>query len=143
VDRRMLFEVLKEERYMSVNVRYHPIMPFRDDLKKMGFITSRDLRKKKDGDLVWVAGRLILCHTPPTRSGIRVMFITVEDEYGLIDITVFPDKQALYAKLILSNPISIFFGRVRRMGKRDVSIVLLEARKIEDLYKDKYIPEAA
>ena len=135
MNRRLLDLALAEERYLSVNVRSHPILPFREDLKKAGFITSRGLRWKRNGEMVKVAGRLVLIHTPPTRSGIRVMFITIEDEYGLIDLVLFPLKQQLYAEKILSSLVCLSVGRVRKLGKRDVSVVIEEVKDVRDFYR--------
>jgi len=84
---------------------------------------------------VKVAGRLVLIHTPPTRSGIRVMFITIEDEYGLIDLVLFPLKQQLYAEKILSSLVCLSVGRVRKLGKRDVSVVIEEVKDVRDFYR--------
>lgn len=137
MNRRLLDLVLAEERYLSINVRSHPILPFREDLRKAGFITSRGLRWRRNGEMVKVAGRLVLIHTPPTRSGIRVMFITIEDEYGLIDLVLFPLKQQLYAEKILSSSVCLSVGRVRKLGKRDVSVIIEEVKDVKDFYRSR------
>jgi len=77
-----------------------------------------------NGARVKVAGRVILVHTPPTRSGVRVMFITAEDEFGLIDMVLFPNEQRTFAKKVLSEPIAVFEGIVRKEGRRRVSLVI-------------------
>jgi DNA polymerase III alpha subunit len=41
------------------------------------------------GAIVRVSGMVIIVHTPPTKSGKRVMFLTLEDETGLFDVVVF------------------------------------------------------
>ena len=135
MNRKLLDLVITEERYLSVNVRTHPILPFRDDLNRAGFITSRELRRKKNGERVKVAGRLVLVHAPPTRSGIRVMFITLEDEYGLIDLVLFPLKQHFYAETVLSHMVCLSIGKVRKLGKHDVSVVIEEVKTIRDFYR--------
>jgi hypothetical protein len=38
---------------------------------------------------------VIMFHTPPTKSGKGVMFLTMEDEWGLIGVVVFSKKQSL------------------------------------------------
>lgn len=137
MNRRLLDLVLAEERFLSVNVRCHPIFPFREDLNKAGFITSRELRYRRNGERVKVAGRLVLIHTPPTRSGVRVMFTTIEDEHGLIDLVLFPLKQQLYAEKILSNLLCLLTGRVRKLGRRDVSVVIEEVKDVREFYDSR------
>jgi error-prone DNA polymerase len=135
MDKNELSVAVAEEKYLEVNVKSHIILPFREDLKLHGFITSRQLRYKKTGDRVWVAGRLTLVHTPPTKSGIRVMFITLEDEFGLIDLVFLPEKQSLYAKKLLLNLVCLCRGKVRRLGKGDVSIVVEELMDVKEFYR--------
>jgi error-prone DNA polymerase len=124
-----------EEKHLTVNVRSHPLRPFREDLNSKGFATSRGLRHKRDGTRVKVAGRLILVHTPPTRSGVRVMFITAEDEWGLIDLVLFPKQQELYARTVLSERICLFEGLVRRVGQGGVSVVIERVLCLEDFLR--------
>jgi DNA polymerase III alpha subunit len=46
---------------------------------------------------------VVIMHTPPTKSGKRVMFLTLEDETGLFDVVVFSKAQSRFAKLILTS----------------------------------------
>jgi len=115
---------LIEEKYLTVNVRSHPLAPFREELRKAGFVTSRELRRMPNGARVKVAGRVILVHTPPTRSGVRVMFITAEDEFGLMDMVLFPLHQEQNAKRALIHPLCVFSGQVNRSGIKHTSLVV-------------------
>jgi len=124
MDAKQLKLALIEEKYLTVNVRSHPLAPFREELRRAGFVTSRELRRMPNGARVKVAGRVILVHTPPTRSGVRVMFITAEDEYGLIDMVMFLGEQEKYSSTVLSEPLCIFEGKMQRTGKKDVSLLL-------------------
>jgi len=124
MDAKQLKLALIEEKYLTVNVRSHSLAPFREELRRAGFVTSRELRRMPNGARVKVAGRVILVHTPPTRSGVRVMFVTAEDEFGLIDMVLFPAEQEKHAKEVLSEPIVAFEGSVRREGRRNVSVVI-------------------
>ena len=130
MDTRQLRLALLEERYLTVNVKIHPLAPLREELRKAGFVTSKELRRMPDDMRVKVAGRVVLVHTPPTRSGVRVMFITAEDEFGLIDMVLFPKKQERYARTVLSHIFCAFEGSVQKSGRRGISILL---EKIEAL----------
>lgn len=132
LDRKLLEVCIREEAFLTVNVRAHPLEPFRPVLAQRGFVTSRDLKRKPEGAWVKTAGRIVLVNTPPTRSGSRVIFITAEDEFGLIDMVLFPKFQKTYARTILSTPLSAFEGRVKRHG-RAVSLVLYRVRDLEEL----------
>lgn len=137
MDREIFGSILTEETILKLTTRWHIMAPFREDLKRSGYIPSRVLRCRSNGRLVKVAGKVVLIHTPPTKSGVRVMFVTLEDEFGLIDLTIFPKVQDRYAKVILSNSILLISGKVRRLGARDVSVVVSKVQTLEDFYSEK------
>ena len=84
-----------------------------------------------EGKTVKVAGSKVILHTPPNKSGQRVIFLTLEDEEGLIDVTVFPTAQELYASDIFENNFLLIEGYIQRNGK-NASII---ANKAFDLRK--------
>jgi error-prone DNA polymerase len=135
VDRKALDLFLTESDLMQVSASAHIITPFRADLKKCGFIKSTSLKWKADGSVIKTAGRVIIIHTPPTRSGKRVMFLTLEDEEGLFDLTVFEDVQARYAKKIMASTVLLAEGVLNRFGLRGVSIVVKRFWTIGEFYE--------
>jgi|YelNatPaOPRAMG01_1025707.scaffolds.fasta_scaffold12802_2 error-prone DNA polymerase len=124
MDERLLELALIEEEYLRINIFTHPLAPFRKELEELGVIKSKDLASLKGGSNVKVAGRVVLVHTPPTKSGIRIMFITIEDEYGLIDLTLLPEAQKRYSRTLLLNSLCYFEGTLRKYGKRSISITI-------------------
>jgi error-prone DNA polymerase len=138
VDRKTLDLFLTESDLMQVSASAHIITPFRADLKKRGFIKSTSLKWKADGTVIKTAGRVIIIHTPPTRSGKRVMFLTLEDEDGLFDLTVFEDVQARYAKKILASAVLLVEGVLNRFGLRGVSVVARRFWTIREFYERTY-----
>ncbi len=108
---------------------------FREDLERHGFIKSASLKWKSDGSVIKTAGRVIIIHTPLTRSGKRVMFLTLEDEDGLFDLTVFEDVQTRYAKKILASTVLLVEGVLNRFGLRSVSIVARRFWTLREFYE--------
>jgi error-prone DNA polymerase len=82
------------------------------------------------GELVKVAGIPICPHRPPTRSGKTVVFLSLEDETGLIDLTLFEDVYQRFGHLIFSHPRPPLaaLGRVERRGGH-TSITVLKLRE--------------
>ena len=95
---------------MSVYCHAHPLTSLRNGLRKQNVVTSGDLRRMPTGATVRVSGMVIIVHTPPTKSGKRVMFLTLEDETGLLDVVVFPKAQSRFAKLILTSEVLTLRG---------------------------------
>ena len=74
---------------------------------------------------------MIMVHTPPTRSGKRVMFATLEDESGLIDFVMFPGVQKQWAKEVLTNEVLAIEGRLKREGEKGLSISIVAGRVLQ------------
>ena len=68
-------------------------------------------------------------HRPPTRSGKTVVFLSLEDEMGLTDVTVFESIYQKYGSLIYGSPSLLISGTVSRRGD-GVSVI---ARSIQRL----------
>ena len=107
---------LSEASAMSVYCQGHPLALLRPKLAAQGMASARELRRLKSGSRVSVAGLSIVVHTPPTRSGRRVMFVTLEDETGLVDLAVFDDLQETAARTILTSEVLAFEGVLKREG---------------------------
>lgn len=115
-----------EAQTMEVFCKAHPLDVLRPRLRSHRILPSRALREIPSGRRVRVAGLMILVHTPPTRSGRRVMFVTMEDETGLLDLVVFPEAQTRWARAILTSEVLAAEGVLKREGRggRSLSIVL-------------------
>lgn len=114
---------------IGLDLSAHAISLFRDRLDRMGVVRSIHLKECRDEERVSVAGIKVVLHTPPTRTGIRVVFVTLEDETGLSDAVVFPDVQELYGAILFRSDLLIIEGPVRRVGKS----VSVNAERIEAL----------
>jgi len=122
-----------ERRCMEVYCRAHPMSALRDFLDKQQVSTARSLRGMRTGMAVTVSGLVIFFHTPPTRSGKRVIFATMEDETGLLDIVILPRVQERWARIIYTSEILTVKGRLRRQGRRGISISVTAERIIRGL----------
>lgn len=101
----------------------HPIAFLREMLSNRGVIRSSQLERCVDGEMIAVAGLKVVLHTPPTRSGRRVVFLTLEDEDGLTDVTVFSKVQQRDAKSIFGRSSLLVEGRFQRMYPRSLSLI--------------------
>jgi len=110
---------------MSVFCHGHPLGVLRSTLATQGIVTAIDLRRIPSGSRVRITGILVIVHTPPTKSRKRVMFITMEDETGLIDVVAFPKAQVGFARDILTSEVLTVEGRLQRQGKNGLSISII------------------
>lgn len=105
-----------ELEHLGLDLSAHVMSLHRGELDRRGIITCADLKKSLPGPRVAVAGVKILLHTPPTRSGIRVGGISLEDETGVADIAVFPDAKARDGPTLFTAKALVVRGKVTRMA---------------------------
>jgi error-prone DNA polymerase len=91
-------------------------------LNAIGAVRSSDLLKQRSQSSVLVAGVKVAMQTPPIRSGKRVIFLTLDDGYGLSDSTFFTDVQGAYANVLYSTSLLLVRGVTRRTGAKGISI---------------------
>jgi len=80
-----------ERRILGLSVGGHVMAWYRPHLNGSAETDSRQLPDRV-GRRVRVAGVLEAVRTTPTRTGRTVTFLTLDDEYGLFEVTVFPDR---------------------------------------------------
>ncbi|HUU53660.1 MAG TPA: DNA polymerase III subunit alpha, partial [Armatimonadota bacterium] len=108
---------------MGLSVKRHPLSFARERLDEMGVLSQAQLESLPDGRWVRVAGIVIARQRPPTKSGQTVVFITLEDEAGLIEVTVFERIYKKWGKVIFSNGALIVDGVLQKKGRYGTVVV--------------------
>ncbi len=111
-------KALLEYEILGLNVKRHFMSYLRPYLAEEGFMDSLGIKGLPAGRPVRIAGMVIRPHRPPTRSGKVIVFLSLEDEYGLVDITVFNDVYEKYGVVIFQDPVPPLEvrGRLERRG---------------------------
>jgi DNA polymerase III alpha subunit len=117
---------LTEALWMDVFCSKHPLASLRPILTAQGVVMAKDLRRIPSGRKVRVSGVLVILHMPPTKSGKRVIFITVEDESGLIDLVAFSKTQEHSARELLTSEVLTVEGKLQRQGNGLAISIILE-----------------
>ena len=82
-------KTLRQAMTMSIFCNAHPLTSLRNILRKHKVVYSSHLRRMPSGSRVGISGMVIIVHTPPTKSGKRVIFLTLEDEMGhTVDVLI-------------------------------------------------------
>lgn len=106
-------------------------------LDELGVTPARRLREARHGETVLVAGAKAATQTPPIlhrtksspygeatpREPQRIIFVTLDDSTGLIDLAFFSDSQADCAHTIFHSWLLLVRGKVQRRGPRSLSVV--------------------
>jgi error-prone DNA polymerase len=99
----------------SLSLKAHPVSFIREQLERLHILSTASLAKRKDGDLVKVAGLILVRQRPGTASGI--CFITIEDETGCANLVVFQKLFDEYRKEILQSRLLMVEGKLQKEGE--------------------------
>ncbi|MFI5997977.1 DNA polymerase III subunit alpha [Streptomyces sp. NPDC051362] len=102
-------------------------------LGELGVVTARRLRSARHGETVLVAGAKAATQTPPIRSGKRVIFSTLDDGTGLVDLAFFDDSHDACAHTVFHSWLLLVRGVVQRRGPRSLSVVGAAAWNLAEL----------
>ena len=119
-----LFERTRwEVATLGFAVETHPVTLFRERLATFEPTPAAQLEACRNGERVRAAGVVLCRMRPPTKSGAVVVFITLEDETGVVDAVIFPKVYEEYGKAAFASDLLVIEGRVQKQGKRDLSLI--------------------
>jgi error-prone DNA polymerase len=103
--------------------RGHPLSPLRPLLRAQGLPDARTVQRLPDGSRVRYAGLVICRQQPGTANG--VVFMTLEDETGFVNLVLWPD---VFKRHALTARSELFLGATGRLQNEEglVHIVVEE-----------------
>lgn len=107
--------VIQDYASMALSLKAHPVSFVRDDLNSLRVLSAAQLTAAQDGDLVKVAGLILVRQRPGTASGI--CFITLEDETGTMNLVVFQKLFDAYRKEIIQSKLLLVEGKLQKEGE--------------------------
>jgi len=131
---RMEWEVL------SLNVRRHPLLPYRAALEELGVVSSEEIRGLPHGARARAAGLIECLQSPPTKSGHRVYFLLIEDECGLLQATLFRSAYRRCGDLLHREGAFLLEGRVEHTAARGFAFLVDRARSLREALAGAAMP---
>jgi error-prone DNA polymerase len=125
--------VRAELEVTGMDVSRHLLSFYEWLLRDLGVTSSVGLRRKRGDAWVMVAGVKVASQTPAVRSGQRVIFLTLDDATGPIEVTVFERVQEHCARTVFHGFLLAVWGRLRRTGVGGVSIAAEEVWDLQFL----------
>lgn len=108
-------EVVEDYRSMQLSLRGHPIRFLREQLDRMNIVRCGDLASIRNGRNVEVAGVVLVRQRPGSAKGI--LFVTIEDETGIANGILWPDRFEIYRREIMSASMIALRGRLQKEGE--------------------------
>jgi error-prone DNA polymerase len=105
-----------ELEILGIDLSRHVVSFYEDLLAQLGVVRSADLHRCRAGSRILVAGVKIATQTPAIRSGMRIIFATLDDATGPVDLAFFESVQPRCAARVFGSWLLVVRGRVRRTG---------------------------
>jgi error-prone DNA polymerase len=109
-------EIEAELDITGIDARRHIMDLYAPLLADLGCTSGDRLLTKRNNSKVWVAGVKVASQTPAIRSGQRIIFVTLDDFTGPIDVTVFERVQPRCARTVFHSWLQVVHGYVRKRG---------------------------
>jgi error-prone DNA polymerase len=129
-------EVVRAElEVLGLDATRHIVSFYEPLLADLGVTRAKDLRRTRGGSKVIVAGVKTASQTPAIRSGQRIIFLTLDDATGPVEVTVFEAVQPKVARTVFHGYTLAVAGELRRTGVGGVSVVAEEVWDLAALHR--------
>ncbi|QPB22668.1 error-prone DNA polymerase [Rhizobium sp. 007] len=123
-------EVVEDYSHTGLTLRQHPVSFLREDLRKRSIVTCAEATAERDGRWLMTAGLVLVRQRPGSAKG--VMFMTLEDETGIVNAVIWPSLFEKQRRVVLSATMLAINGKIQREG----DVVHLVAQRLFDLSSD-------
>ncbi|WUH94250.1 DNA polymerase III subunit alpha [Streptomyces sp. NBC_00433] len=103
---------------LGIDVSRHLMEHHHRLLREIGATDAAHLADLRAGQQVLVAGVRASTQTPPIASGKRVIFVTLEDGSGMVDLAFFEDSHEACAHTVFHSGLLLVRGTVQVRGTR-------------------------
>jgi error-prone DNA polymerase len=125
-------EVVEDYRSIQLSLRAHPVSFLREDLTAMKIVRCADLQTICDGRNVEVAGIVLVRQRPGSAKG--VLFVTIEDETGVANAILWPDRFEIYRRQVMSSSMIAIRGRLQKEGEI-IHVITNRITSLDDLLR--------
>jgi DNA polymerase-3 subunit alpha len=120
-----------EKETLGTYLSSHPLSEVRDALRARVDCSLSELAGKPDGAWVTVGGIVSACKKIRTKSGTQMMFATLDDVEGQVEMLVFKADQAESAAVIAPDAVVLVRGRLDHKERGETKLVVQEAERFE------------
>lgn len=123
-------EVVEDYSHTGLTLRAHPMSFLRSDLRAHRIVTCAEAMGERDGRWLWTAGLVLVRQRPGSAKG--VMFLTLEDETGIVNAVVWPSLFEKQRRVLMTASMMGIHGKIQREGE----VVHLVAQRLFDFTSD-------
>jgi DNA polymerase III subunit alpha len=126
-ERAQLLAIEKES--IGLFITEHPLKRVREALRVKADCSTEQVIARRDGDVVKVGGMITEFKKIRTRTGTPMMFATLDDIDGAVEIVVFEKAMAAAEEVIAADAIVLVKGRVDHKEAGKVCIVVQDVER--------------
>jgi error-prone DNA polymerase len=116
-------------RDTGVSPNLHAVELFRERLTARGVITVTEAAGRRDRSMIRLAGLAVSVQHPMTAK--NFVFIALEDETGMINVTLRPNVYQAHRALLHRHPLLVIDGRLQVEGAV-LNVVAVRLRSVDD-----------
>ncbi len=120
-----------EKETLGTYLSSHPLTEVRGALRARVDCSLAELGGKPDGSWVTVGGIVVECKKIRTKSGSQMMFATLDDVEGQVEMLVFKADESENAQVIAPDAIVLVRGRLDHKDRGETKLVVQEAQRFE------------
>jgi error-prone DNA polymerase len=119
-------QVVADYQTLRLSLKKHPMAFLRKSMAAQGFMDTGQLLHARNFQKLKMAGLVLIRQKPGTAKG--VCFITIEDEFGVANLVVWPKVMDQFRKVVMQSRLLAIEGHVQR----DVEIIHVIATHLSD-----------
>jgi DNA polymerase-3 subunit alpha len=120
-----------EKESIGLYISEHPLKRVREALAVKADCSCAQVMDQRDGEWVKIGGMITESKKIRTRTGSQMMFATVDDLEGSVEIVVFEKSLAAVEGVIGADEIVLVRGRVDKKDAGKVCIIVQDVEKFE------------
>src|SRR5207247_6525971 len=124
-------ELLRNEKEaLGLYVSEHPLEAIRDQLRRKTDATLAELERRRDGEIVTVAGIVSALKQLTTKKGDPMVFMRLDDVLASAEVVVFNSVYAASRELLLTDAVLVVKARVDHK-EGETKLIALEVTALE------------
>jgi DNA polymerase III subunit alpha len=120
-----------EKEALGLYVSEHPLHAIRDQLRRKTDSSLADVERRRDGEVVVVAGIVGAVKQLTTKKGEPMVFLRLDDVTGSAEVVVFNSVYAAARELCVADRILVVKGRVDHKQEGETKLIALEVSAFE------------
>jgi DNA polymerase III subunit alpha len=120
-----------EKETLGLYVSEHPLDAVRDQLRRRVDVPLAELERRRDGEVLTIAGIVSTLKQLTTKKGDPMVFARLDDLTGSAEVVVFNSVYAASRELLEADRILVVKGRVDHKQEGETKLIAIEVEEFE------------